>query len=97
MGYRYKILTAQGKHAPGGKETYTNGENMTQGFALVAWPVDYGHSGIMTFMVNHLGAVYQKRPRAENVTESAVHNAFRPGFVVEIGDRLIIQRWFDRP
>lgn len=60
MGYHFRVLTSQGKHAPGGKISYMQGDNMTQGFALVAWPVDYGHSGVMTFVVNHLGAVYEK-------------------------------------
>jgi len=60
MGYRFRVLKGQGKHAPGGKTSYMQEDNMTQGFALLAWPVDYGHSGVMTFVVNHLGAVYQK-------------------------------------
>ena len=60
MGYHFRVITNQGKHAPGGKRAYIDGKNMTAGFALCAWPVDYLHSGVMTFMVNHLGAVYQK-------------------------------------
>ncbi|HOD51597.1 MAG TPA: DUF2950 domain-containing protein [Candidatus Hydrogenedentes bacterium] len=60
MGYRFRVLTSQGKHAPGGKSSYMRGDDMTHGFALIAWPMDYGHSGVMTFMVNHLGAVYEK-------------------------------------
>ncbi len=74
MGYRYKILTAQGKYAPGGKESYIDGNNMTKGFALVAWPVDYGHSGIMTFIVNDLGAVYQKDlgPKSATIAQKMV-------------------------
>lgn len=60
MGYRFEVLTCQGKYAPGGKSSYIKNKNMTHGFALVAWPVDYGHSGVMTFVVNHLGVVYEK-------------------------------------
>jgi len=60
MGYRFKVLTGQGRHAAGGKASYLTGPDMTGGFALVAWPADYGHSGIMTFCVNHHGAVYEK-------------------------------------
>jgi len=60
MGYRFRVLTSQAKHAPGGKSSYMRGDDMTHGFALIAWPMDYGHSGVMTFMVNHLGAVYEK-------------------------------------
>jgi hypothetical protein len=56
----FKILTRQGKHAPGGKYNYLINGNMIGGFALVAWPVEYGESGVMTFIVNHQGRVYQK-------------------------------------
>jgi hypothetical protein len=59
-GYYFKILTRQGKHPPGGKYDYIINGNMIGGFALVAWPADYGHSGIMTFIVNQQGRVYQK-------------------------------------
>ena len=59
-GYLFQILTRQGKHAPGGKYDYVINGNMIGGFALVAWPADYGHSGIMTFIVNQQGRVYQK-------------------------------------
>jgi len=59
-GYHYKILTAQGKNAPGGAYDYVIGGRMRAGFALVAWPVRYGDTGIMTFMVNHAGIVYEK-------------------------------------
>jgi DUF2950 family protein len=59
-GYYFKILTAQGKSAPGGKYQYIINGNMIGGFALVAWPAEYGESGIMTFIVNQLGEVYQK-------------------------------------
>ena len=59
-GYFYKILTCQGKHAPGGKYDYIINGNMIGGFGLVAWPVQYGETGIMTFIVNQQGRVYQK-------------------------------------
>jgi hypothetical protein len=59
-GYYFKILTRQGKHAPGGKYDYVINGNMIGGFAMVAWPSDYGDSGIMTFIVNQQGRVYQK-------------------------------------
>ena len=59
-GYYFKILTRQGKHAPGGKYNYVINGNMIGGFALVAWPAEYGNSGIMTFIVNQQGRVYQK-------------------------------------
>lgn len=59
-GYFFNILTRQGKHAPGGKYNYIINGNMIGGFALVAWPVEYGETGIMTFIVNQQGRVYQK-------------------------------------
>ncbi|HSU52851.1 MAG TPA: DUF2950 domain-containing protein [Candidatus Dormibacteraeota bacterium] len=59
-GYYFKILERQGKHAPGGKYNYVINGNMIGGFALVAWPASYGDSGIMTFIVNQQGRVYQK-------------------------------------
>lgn len=59
-GYRYRILTAQGPHAPGGAYDYVANGQMIGGFALVAWPATYGNSGVMTFLVNHDGTVYQK-------------------------------------
>ena len=59
-GYFFKILTRQGKAAPGGKHDYVINGNMIGGFALVSWPAEYGESGIMTFIVNQQGRVYQK-------------------------------------
>jgi hypothetical protein len=59
-GYYFKILTRQGKHAPGGKYNYVINGNMIGGFAMVAWPAEYGESGVMTFIVNQQGRVYQK-------------------------------------
>jgi hypothetical protein len=58
-GYYYKILTGQGSNAPGGAYDYMIGGRMVAGFALVAWPVDYGDSGVTTFIVNHDGQVYE--------------------------------------
>ena len=60
FGYYYRILTGQGKSAPGGAYDYVVKGNMIGGFALVAYPAKYGSSGIMTFIVNHDGVVYQK-------------------------------------
>ena len=59
-GYYFRILTRQGEHAPGGKYDYIINGNMIGGFALVAWPADYGDTGIMTFIVNQQGRVFQK-------------------------------------
>jgi Protein of unknown function (DUF2950) len=59
-GYFYKILKAQGKNAPGGAYDYVVKGKMIGGFALVAYPAEYGNSGVMTFTVNHDGVVYEK-------------------------------------
>jgi Protein of unknown function (DUF2950) len=59
-GYYFRILTRQGSHVPGGRYNYVINGNMIAGFALVAFPADYGHSGIMTFLVSHQGKVLQK-------------------------------------
>ena len=58
-GYYFKILTCQGKHAPGGKYDYLINGRMIAGFALVAWPAKWGNTGVMTFIVNQQGKVYQ--------------------------------------
>jgi hypothetical protein len=59
-GYLYRILTAQGKDAPGGAKSYVKSGRMTEGYALIAWPAKYADSGVMTFIVNQDGIVYQK-------------------------------------
>lgn len=59
-GYFFKVLTAQGPNAPGGRKNYLRGAHMNDGFALVAWPAQYGNSGVMTFVVNQVGVVFQK-------------------------------------
>ena len=59
-GYRYRILTRQGPDAPGGAYDYVVQGRMIGGFALIAWPASYGNSGVMTFIVNHEGVVYEK-------------------------------------
>jgi len=59
-GYYFKILTRQGRHAPGGKYNYIIHGRMIAGFALVAWPAEWKNTGVMTFIVNQQGQVYQK-------------------------------------
>ncbi len=71
-GYHYRILKGQGRHAQDGAFSYVTGGRMTGGFALVAYPVKYGASGIMTFIVNNEGAVYEKNlgPKTEASAEA---------------------------
>jgi hypothetical protein len=59
-GYYYRILTRQGKNAPGGAKGYIVNGKMTEGFAFVAYPAEYRSSGVMTFIVGSDGVVYQK-------------------------------------
>lgn len=59
-GYYFKILKGQGKHAAGGAYQYVVKDRMILGFALVAYPAEYGNSGVMTFIVNQAGTIYEK-------------------------------------
>lgn len=71
-GYHFRILTAQGADAPGGAKNYISDGKMAEGFALIAWPVEYRETGVTTFMVNNQGVVYQKdlgEETAEKVQE----------------------------
>ena len=69
-GYHYRILTAQGNSAPGGAYDYIVNGRMIGGFAVVAYPAEQGNSGVMTFIVNHDGLVYQK-DLGDNTEEQA--------------------------
>ncbi len=77
-GYYFKILTRQGKHAPGGKYDYIINGNMIGGFALVAWPADYGDTGIMTFVVNQQGRVFQKDLGKDTEKTAKAMDAYDP-------------------
>jgi hypothetical protein len=59
-GYYYLILTRQGKNGPGGAKSYIANGKMSEGFAVVAYPAEYRSSGVMTFIVNADGVVYEK-------------------------------------
>jgi hypothetical protein len=59
-GYRYRLLSGQGSHAPGGAYDFAVNGKKFGGFAAIAWPVKYGDTGVMTFMVSHDGVVYEK-------------------------------------
>jgi hypothetical protein len=59
-GYYFHVLKEQGPNAPGGQHPYMMGKTMMGGFALVAWPANYGVTGIHTFIVNQTGLVYEK-------------------------------------
>ena len=59
-GYYYRVLTGQGKNAPGGAKNYLVDGKMTNGFAFLAYPAEYRASGVMTFMINQDGVIVQK-------------------------------------
>jgi len=73
-GYYFKILTRQGKHAPGGKYSYIINGRMIAGFAFVAWPAEWGNTGMMTFIVNQQGKVYQNNlgPRTAKIAQGMI-------------------------
>ncbi|MDH4559415.1 DUF2950 domain-containing protein [Pseudomonas sp. BN411] len=71
-GYHFRILTSQGPSAPGGTYNYMLGKAMSRGFALVAWPAQYGDSGVMSFMISHEGQIFQKDlgPNSEKIAKA---------------------------
>jgi len=77
-GYHYKLLTAQGGAAPGGKRSYLKDGALSGGFGLVAYPAEYGESGIMTFIVNQQGIVFQKDLGDETETLATAIDAYDP-------------------
>lgn len=77
-GYIYKILTKQGPAAPLGKYNYVINGKMIAGFGMVAFPVKYGNSGIMSFMVNQQGIVYQKNLGPNSAALGAAMTEYNP-------------------
>jgi len=78
-GYFYKILDAQGVHARGGAYSYLIGDQMRAGFALIAWPIEYGDSGVMSFMVSHAGIVYEQDLGPDSASIAAAMQVYDPG------------------
>ena len=77
-GYYFKILKAQGEHAHGGAFDYVADGKMVLGFALIAYPAKYGASGIMSFIVNQEGVIYEKDLGKDTATAAAAITAFDP-------------------
>jgi len=77
-GYYFRILTAQGPEAHGGAVSYVVNGSMIGGFALVAWPAEYGVSGIQTFIINHDGVVYEAHLGPETGRVAAEMTEFNP-------------------
>jgi hypothetical protein len=78
-GYHFKILTRQGRNAPGGAYSYIINGRMIAGFALVAYPARYGESGVMTFMVGSNGRIYERDLGANSNALGVKMTSFDPG------------------
>jgi hypothetical protein len=77
-GYHFRILTAQGEAAPAGKYDYLINGHFIGGFALIASPAEYGKTGVMTFIVNHYGDVYERDLGAETAKTAAAITEYNP-------------------
>jgi hypothetical protein len=78
-GYLFRALTAQGANAPGGAKDYLVDGHLTGGFALLAYPAEYGSSGVQSFLVNHSGIVYEADLGPETATAATAITAYDPG------------------
>jgi hypothetical protein len=77
-GYYFRIVTGQGKSAPGGAYDYRVGGRLFGGFAVVAYPASYGVSGVKTFVVNHDGVVHEKDLGAATGSVAAAMTLYNP-------------------
>lgn len=77
-GYHFKILTAQGEAAPAGKFDYIINDHFIGGFALIASPAEYGTTGVMTFIVNHYGDVYERDLGPDTVKTAGAITEYNP-------------------
>lgn len=77
-GYRFRLLYSQGPDAPGGAYDYLVKGRMIGGFAVIAWPVKYGETGVMTFMVSHSGDVYEQDLGTDTAQVAAAITSFNP-------------------
>ena len=77
-GYHFRLLYAQGQAAPGGAHDYLVNDRMLGGFAVIAWPVRYGETGVMTFIVSRSGDVYEQDLGPDTATKAAAINIFNP-------------------
>jgi hypothetical protein len=77
-GYFFHILTAQGANAKGGAKSYVVNGKMTGGFAFVAYPADYRNSGVMTFLIDRNGVIYQKDLGSKTADSAKATTTFNP-------------------
>jgi hypothetical protein len=78
-GYFFALLRAQGDDAPGGAYEYLAGDHLIGGWAMVAWPAEYGNSGVKTFMVSQTGVVYERDLGEQTAEKAGTMTAFNPG------------------
>ncbi|WP_321345491.1 DUF2950 family protein [Breoghania sp.] len=86
FGYRFRVLRGQGDQIVGGKHDYVINGNMIAGYALIAWPVEYGTTGVYTFVTNHRGAVYQADLGPETAKIASGIKRFNPNEHWELVD-----------
>lgn len=77
-GYYYRVLKGQTEHAPGGAYEYVINGNMIAGFAMLAWPAEYGETGVMTFQVSHQGDVLEADLGPETAEVAPAFDAYDP-------------------
>jgi len=77
-GYNFKVLTGQGANPPGGAYSFVINGNMIAGYGLVAWPADYGRSGIMTLVCSHHGEILEKDLGADTEKVAAAMKTYDP-------------------
>jgi Protein of unknown function (DUF2950) len=78
-GYMFRILTSQGRHAPGGAKKYVVDGKMSAGFAFVAYPAEYRSSGVMTFIVDQSGTIYEKDLGPDTTKLAEAMTVYDPG------------------
>lgn len=90
-GYHYRILTGQGPAAAGGEKSYLENGNLTGGFGLIAWPVDYGQTGVMSFMMDKEGGLYEADLGADSRQIASEMAAFNPVGSWSVVDKAAIE------
>jgi hypothetical protein len=78
-GYHYKLLTSQGRHAPGGSLDYVVKGKLFGGFAVMAWPVRYRDSGVKSFIVAHDGQIHERDLGPDSSAVATATKSFDPG------------------
>lgn len=78
-GYYYKLLTSQGSRGHGGTLDYMLDGKLFAGYAVMAWPVRYGETGVMSFLVSHMGLVYERDLGPNTAAKAAATKSFDPG------------------